>query len=255
MDDNSGSPLTEISRDPHGPRISFFALFLIVIGALMFLDNLGFIPHIRPYWPLAISFFGIAQLIRPRRHCSVVWPLFEIAAGVLLTLGNLQILNFHPRALWPLALIALGLSMLGRRRNRRCWNRDWERKFRKQSFRYTTSSENFVRVHASFSGVNRRVDTQNFEGADLDASFGELKVDLRGAAISSPNHEAIITTNAAFGAIKIRIPETWRVVVQGDAVFGAYEDKTVPPRPAPGVDTPTLIIRGNASFGAVEIEN
>jgi alkanesulfonate monooxygenase SsuD/methylene tetrahydromethanopterin reductase-like flavin-dependent oxidoreductase (luciferase family) len=64
-----------------------------------------------------------------------------------------------------------------------------------------------------------------------------------------------VDANAAFGAIKLRVPETWRVVVHGDAVFGAFEDKTVPPRPGPGIDPPILIITGNAAFGAVEIEN
>ena len=43
-----------------------------------------------------------------------------------------------------------------------------------------------------------------------------------------------------FGAIELRIPETWRVSMQGTAVFGAYEDKTIPPRPDPGIQTPTL---------------
>ena len=110
-------------------------------------------------------------------------------------------------------------------------------------------------ANAVFGSVNRRIDSPNFERADLNVIFGELKVDLRGATIAPPNKEATVETNAAFGAIKLRVPETWRVVVHGSAVFGAYEDKTLPPRPAPGIDPPILIISGNAAFGAVEIEN
>ncbi len=120
---------------------------------------------------------------------------------------------------------------------------------------YRKFNGNVLRENVAFSGINRRIDSPTFEGADLNCSFGELKVDLRGATISTPNREAIVYINASFGAIKLRIPETWKVVVHGTALFGAYEDKTVPPRPVPGIDPPTVVIRGNAAFGAVEIEN
>jgi hypothetical protein len=66
---------------------------------------------------------------------------------------------------------------------------------------------------------------------------------------------AVIEANAAFGAIELRVPETWRVSMQGNAVFGAYEDKTIPPRPEPGAETPTLVIKGGTAFGAVIIRN
>jgi hypothetical protein len=45
------------------------------------------------------------------------------------------------------------------------------------------------------------------------------------------------------------------VQLQGNAVFGAYEDKTIPPRPEAGVEGPTLVVRGGTAFGAVEISN
>jgi predicted membrane protein len=256
MDRNYGPPMNHPAMPPrqHG-RTSFVALFLIVAGALMFLDNLGFIPNIRPYWPMAIAVFGMAQLIRPHRPCSMIWPWFLIAIGILLTLGNLGYLRFDIGSLWPLFLIAIGLNMLFRRRGPGRWNRDWSEKFRPPSFVGGRFEGNILRENAAFSSVNRRVETTTFEGADLNSTFGELKIDLRAATISTPNREAVIQTNASFGAIKLRVPETWRVLVQGGAAFGAFEDRTVPPRPDPGENPPTVIIRGNATFGAVEIEN
>ena len=119
MDDYSQRPMNQPGMTPrhHQGRGSFVAVFLIVAGALMFLDNLGFIPNIRPYWPMAIALHGLWQLLRPNRPCPVVIALFEVAAGVLLTLGNLGHLHFGIGSLWPLLLIAIGLSMLfGRKR-------------------------------------------------------------------------------------------------------------------------------------------
>jgi predicted membrane protein len=249
----------ENAPGPGSPiHASFGAIVLIALGAILFLDNLGLLPfaNIRAYWPMAIAVFGALQLTRSRSACSMVWPWTMIAIGVLLTLGNLGILRVTIGSLWPVFLIAAGVSMLVRRTSwtvPRNWARQWPDRVHMGS-RVRGSFRN-LDANAVFSSVNRRIDDVNFERADLNCFFGELKVDLRGATIAAPNREAVVDTNAAFGAIKLRVPETWRVVVHGSAVFGAYEDKTVPPRPGPGIDPPTLIISGNAAFGAVEIEN
>ncbi len=255
MDDNAGSKI-RISVTAGGNRsnASAMAILLIVAGLILFLDNLGLMPgfNLRAYWPMAIAVFGATQLSRTRNACSQVWPWTMIVIGILLTLGNLNIIRADWGNIWPIFLIAAGASMLLKRT---AWT--WP-----SSFSYLSGSQRSGKgpvrnldANAVFGSVNRRIDSPNFERADLNVIFGELKVDLRGATIAPPNKEAVIETNAAFGAIKLRVPETWRVVVHGTAVFGAYEDKTLPPRPSPGIDPPTLIISGNAAFGAVEIEN
>lgn len=253
--------MTENSTKDNAPgpplHASVGALVLIAVGTILFLDNLGLVPfaNIRAYWPMAIAALGAAHLSRTRSACAMVWPWTMIAAGVLLTLGNLGILRVTIGSLWPIFLIAAGASMLFKRTRwvRPSWVRPSPRFFdpgQRGRAGFRNLDENAV-----FSSINRRIDSANFERADLNCFFGELKVDLRGATISSPAREAVVETNVAFGAIKLRVPETWKVVVHGSAVFGAYEDKTFPPRPGPGIDPPTLTIRGNAAFGAVEVEN
>ena len=61
--------------------------------------------------------------------------------------------------------------------------------------------------------------------------------------------------NALFGGVDIRVPDTWRVVLKGMGVFGAFEDKTVPPKTDPNVKTPELVITGAALFGGVKVDN
>jgi predicted membrane protein len=252
MDDNAGSKIRiSLTAGRNNNSASIPALLLIAAGVLFFLDNLGILPiaNLSAYWPMAIAVFGALQVSHARSACAMVWPWTMIALGILLTLGNLHIIHADWGNIWPIFLIAAGVSMLLKRTTWFAWPSSWN-----LSSAQADRPRN-LDANAVFGSLNRRIDSPDFKRADLNVVFGELKVDLRGATIAPPNKEAVIETNAAFGAIKLRVPETWRVVVHGSAVFGAYEDKTLPPRPSPGIDPPTLIIQGNAAFGAVEIEN
>ena len=110
-----------------------------------------------------------------------------------------------------------------------------------------------VGSYAIFSSVKRRIDEQDFKGGEVVAVFGEVKIDLRKAGIASG--EAVIEVNAVFAGVDIRVPETWLVVLRGAGIFGAFEDKTIPPRTDPGVKPPTLVITGTAVFGATKVDN
>ena len=113
----------------------------------------------------------------------------------------------------------------------------------------------FLQEFALFSSLKRKVDTQAFEGGEVSSVFGGVEIDLRKAAISSASGQAILEASAAFGGIEVRVPETWNVVLQGTAVFGAYEDKTISARRETGLPLSTLVIRGGTIFGAVVVEN
>jgi hypothetical protein len=110
---NDKSPI-ESDRSLHA---STGAVVLIVLGVILFLDNLGIIgfANIGAYWPMAIAVVGAMHLSRARSNCAMVWPWTMIAIGVLLTLGNLHILHVTIGSLWPILLIAAGVSLLFKR--------------------------------------------------------------------------------------------------------------------------------------------
>ena len=235
---------------------SAFALILIVMGTLLFLDNLGLLPikHIEAYWPLALVVWG-ALIIEHRRNAqAVIWALTVAATGVLLVLGNLHILHVTAGVIWPLLLIAFGAMMLVSRGEwpKPEWStacRDWGSK-RQARFFGDRLAESVI-----FSSAERRVEARISEGGKLEAVFGGIELDLTGATISTPDRRATITADAVFGGIEIAVPRTWRVARTGSAVFGAFEDKTIPPRPEPGVEPPMLLLKGAAVFGAVIVKN
>jgi predicted membrane protein len=240
------------------PRGSLFALMLIVAGALLFLDNLGILPiqDIRAYWPIWIVVWGVHVLDRRRSQIGVIWGVALIAWGILLILGNLRILHVTGSVFWPVMLIALGISMLVSP----AYLREWPERIRLHARpRLNTSRKSFfgnkLRESVVFGSLNRRVETQQFEGGKLDAVFGSIELDLSGASITSPDRLAALEVNAVFGGIEITVPRTWKVVMKNAAVFGGCDDRTFPPRPEPGLEPVTLVVTGAAVFGGVEIRN
>lgn len=242
------------------PRGSVFALLLIVAGALLFLDNIGVIPvqNIQAYWPIFIVFLGASILERHRSAVAVIWAVALMAWGLLLILGNLHILHVRGGLGWPVVLIAIGATLLVRPTS----FRDMDPRFRLKLPalpRTCSIGEDFMgnKLHEStvFGSINRRVQTQQFEGGKLDAVFGSIELDLTEAAISSPDRRADLEVNAVFGGIELCVPRTWKVVMKTGAVLGGCEDRTLPPRPEPGFEAPTLVVTGAAVFGGIEIRN
>jgi hypothetical protein len=61
--------------------------------------------------------------------------------------------------------------------------------------------------------------------------------------------------NSIFGGVELIVPENWRIAVRGVGIFGAFEDKTIPPRPDVGVVLPELVVTGSAIFGGATVRN
>jgi predicted membrane protein len=240
------------------PRGSLFALMLIIVGALLFLDNVGIIPiqDIRAYWPIFIVIFGVHILDRRQGRTGIIWAIALIVWGALLILGNLRIIHVNGSVFWPVMLIAFGISMLVSP----TYLKDWPERIRLYSHLHQPGRResyfgNKLQETMIFGSLNRRVETQQFDGGKVDVVFGSIELDLSGASISSPDRRASLEANAVFGGIEITVPRTWKVVMKNAAVFGGCEDKTFPPRPEPGFEPPTLVITGAAVFGGVEIRN
>jgi predicted membrane protein len=238
-------------------RGSLVALAMILVGALLFLENLDILPirNIGAYWPVALVVWGMIMIERRRDAQSLIWSSVVIVAGILLVLGNLHIIHVTAGVIWPLLLIAFGLTMLtGKCRwqsaDWRSHMGDWGSSTRAGNFLGNRVTESVV-----FSSAERRVESQGFEGGKVEAVFGGIELDLTNATITAPDRRVVLRADAVFGGIEITVPRTWRVERIGSAVFGSFEDKTVPPRPEPGVEPPTLVIRGDAVFGAVVIKN
>jgi len=226
-----------------------FALIVIAAGVLLFLDNIN-VFHFRDvwrFWPVALIALGLAKLFDSRGTGARVWAGMWILVGTAFLLDHLGIWRVSWNVIWPLALIGLGVMMLMNALDR---HRVPEGLIARSSA--GTSVENVLREWATFSGIKRRIESQNFQGGEMVAVFGGIDIDLRRAGISPDVKEVVIDANATFGGIELRVPDKWLVVTRGIGIFGGYEDKTDPPSVP---DAPKLIIKGYAVFGGISVKN
>ena len=225
-----------------------FGAVIVVIGLLLLLDNMGIVQvhDLWRFWPVILIVVGVSKVLEGRTPAGWVWGGLVALVGAMLLLDNLHILVIDlGDFIWPLAVIGFGVMLLLKALDRR--------RYLDGRPPITASNNGLAGAWAVFSSVKRRVEDQDFKGGEVVAVFGEVKIDLRKAGIASG--EAVIEVNAVFAGVDIRVPETWLVVLKGAGIFGAFEDKTIPPRTDPGVKPPTLVITGTAVFGATKVEN
>lgn len=101
-----------------------------------------------------------------------------------------------------------------------------------------------------FGGASRRGEWVVPTHYRVKAIFGEVELDLRDARLES--REVTITVKAVFGGVDIVVPEDIRVVVDGSAVFGGFDDSKITNQPGSGA--PVVHIGGKAVFGGVSVE-
>lgn len=219
---------------------------LVLVGMLFLLDHMGIISVERlwRFWPMLLVFAGIGNLWKRER---LPWGVFLILLGLFFQLNQLGIAHFRWADFWPLVLIAAGLLVM------------WGSREARSKSRGCASGGGDPRTTingaAIFSGMERRVTTQDFQGGNVSAVFGGIELDLSEASMQAD--EATLEINAIFGGAEIRVPETWQVSYRGAPIFGGIEDKTRTAR----VDDPansnlkTLVITGAVIFGGLEIKN
>jgi Domain of unknown function (DUF5668)/Cell wall-active antibiotics response 4TMS YvqF len=103
---------------------------------------------------------------------------------------------------------------------------------------------------ALLGGVQRVSRATEFRGGSCSAMLGGCEIELREAAMAEGT-TAVLDTLALMGGVEVRVPDDWSVETRGMAVLGGFEDKTRRPLD----DSRKLVITGLAVMGGVEIKN
>ena len=191
------------------------------------------------WWTLFIIVPSICTLLG---NSDKTGPAIGLGVGVLLLLAEQNVIDWD--MFWKIGLavlvIALGLGMIfGNRRKStdiptvKTLNRD---------------GKNIRVVNATFGEQNLNFGGEVFEGADVNASFASVHLDLHGATI---NEDMEIHVDLKFSGLVIYAPSDLLVKVTAGSTFGGVDDKR---RVVVTDHTHTLYISGSCVFSGIEIK-
>jgi predicted membrane protein len=222
----------------------FFGVSIIAAGILLFLDNLGIGPRVDifDFWPLILIAIGLNQLIQPPKAQQPISGAIFLFLGAYFLLDNFIYIPFDLGDLWPVFLILVGFSMLK--------NHVW-------STPENGDEGDFINLSFILGGGDHKFTSQTLAGGKITAIMGGGKIDLRQAGCTGDT--LIIDTFAFWGGIEIIVPFHWQVNIQGSPIMGAMENLTSSPMGIEGIEVnlppKTLIVKGSAIMGGVEVKN
>ena len=234
-------------RHQHSPAAKMmFGSIVILVGLAFLLNNMGIVDFrdIWRYWPVLIIVYGVSRIFACKAVTSLIWGGAVALIGILLLLDNLDIIFFRFDYIWPLIIIAFGLSLLARAIDRKQYI---------AGSAPAASSENVVNIVTVFGGSERIIDNRDFRGGEIVSVFGGVRLDLRRAAITLDR--VVLDISAVFGGVEIRVPENWSVSTKGVGIFGGFDDKTLHPTPDANAKIPELVITGATVFGGMSVSN
>lgn len=212
-------------------------IVFVILGLVFLLRNIELLPLPSVFfsWKALLIVIGIVGISLGRKEGFV--PLM-IGALFIFIYDILGLYYFGFRDLWPLIFIVVGIALLLRHRRTRA-NSD--------------PGNPGIDELALFSGVEKKVTSNQFKGGNVTAMFGGIDIDLSQTNLSDESNNIDLFT--MFGGCEFKVPQDWTInVSQLTVVFGAFEDKRLIDKSKTDPNK-VLFIRGLILFGGGEIKN
>lgn len=218
-----------------------WGIVLIAVGVLITLNVLGIGIDIffAGWWSLFIIVPCFIGLITTREKTG---NLIGLGIGVALLLAAQGIFSFS--LLWkliiPFIIIVVGIRLI--------FKDFFNKRSREVEQKIKAEGGSLRQYAATFSGQSIDYSGEEFTGAELNAVFGSIKLDLRNAVIKG---DSVINACGVFGGITVLVPDNINVKISSSSIFGGVSDGRKFKTKDSSV---TLYVNGNCIFGGTEIK-
>jgi len=219
-----------------------WGLVLIAIGVIFGLNAVGLTNiniFFSGWWTLFIIVPSFIELIRSDNK---MWSFIWLCIGIALLLCAQNILSFSliAKLILPFILVMVGLGMI--------FKDTFNKKVAQKIKTLNANKGNFEGYCATFGGQKIDLSGQEFNGANIDAVFGGVDLDISNAIIKK---DQVINANAIFGGVEIKVPSNVNIRIKATPIFGGVENKV---KTNYNESLPTIYINGTAMFGGVEVK-
>ena len=243
-------------------------LILVLIGLVLIIDNVRFMPHFIPWWIWTWQFLLITIGTFSLLTTDKIGPgIVLIAIGSIFLLSDILPDFFHwftddSNVFWYLVLIVVGISLLLRRKtyhsgsakghSRRPGFRSNESND-KSAFSFSSGDPDFIDEVSIFGGGKKIITSENFKGGKVTTIFGGMDLILTQSKLAEGIVE--IEVFAMFGGWTLVVPPTWQVKTDVISIFGGISDKRMIGPENVRDNTQQLVVKGLVMFGGGEIKS
>ena len=238
-----------------------WGLVLIVIAALIIVGGFGILPNIT--WRLIVSVLMAVICVNSIWNLEFFGIFFPLAI-----IGILYNQELHIETITPLPILAatlllsIGFNMIfgkatAQRRAGHATDHCQAHVYRNENgeeMHQTSFGENTEQVVGdtlyfknSFGAASKYVNTDNFQSASLENSFGELKVYFDNAIMQQP--QATIVVSNSLGETQIYLPKSWNIDNQVSVTMGSVFEKN---RNMPE-NLHKVLLTGSVTMGELQI--
>jgi len=216
-----------------------WGLIFILLGVILGTNALG-LTNIEIFfdgwWTLFIIIPSFIGLFKRKDFTS---SIIGLLIGLILLLSVRGIIDFEIIGILiiPTIFIIIGLSII--------FNNIIKDKVT-EKFK-TTNKDGLEMITATFAEQKVNKDNEKFSGANLDAVFGSIILDLTKATIDK---EAVIKASSIFASIKIIVPNDVDIKIKSTPIFGGVSNKISNKKD----NKKTIYIESFCLFGGLDIK-
>lgn len=224
----------------------FWGLCFLAGAAALILSKMGLWPSLSLF-SILLTILFVWMLIKGLVHVNFGEILFSLAFLACIYDEPLGITALTPWTVLGAALLgSIGLSLLFPKKHH--WHIHNAPVDNPEIIDIPDSET--IRFDNSFGATIKYINSEDFVKADLETSFGEMKVYFDNAIIQ--HQTAQVKIEVSFGNMILYIPKTWKVIDNVGVSFGSVQVKNGD-QCQYQEGNPTLYLIGEVSFGGAEI--
>lgn len=224
---------------------ALIGVVLVLAGLFLVLRNTGIFPHyidtVIFSWPMLLIVIGL--VITVGSSGAKTSGVIVMAVGAFFMIPLIFRESFHMyNMFWPSIFIIIGVIFIFSKRH--VWS---------PVGTASMSGDDYIDIVNIFSGGERQIVSENFQGGKVTAIFGGGEIDLTKAKLATGT--SVLEIACVFGGTTIIVPDEWFVKIEVTPILGGFGDSR---KLSPGrsVDTTKqLIIKGAVVFGGGEVKS
>lgn len=214
---------------------------VLIIAGLIFGLNALEITHINIFfngwWTLFIIIPSFIDLFKEKDKTG---NIIGLTIGIFLLLACNNIINFDLiiKLIVPISLIIGGFSFIFKDAIKGQINKEIKK----------LNKNNLNEYYATFGSQDLSFRNEKFEGANTNAVFGEITLDLKDALIEK---NVIINASSIFGSTTIVVPDDINIKIVSTPIFGGVSDER---KIKTKESKLTIYINATCIFGGIDIK-